>query len=91
MSPSSYSRIERGETTVNIDELPSIAQKLNVPIIELLPEILSMHSSNNNSTQSGIICGNIYNYNYYDKDSHIQHLNEKIQQLETKIKDFTKD
>ena len=80
MSPSSYARLERGETSLPFEDLSRIAQILNVPIHEFLPDTLTVHQTPQNSQHSGMNFGNIYNY--YDRTEYTKDLELKLKQLE---------
>jgi transcriptional regulator with XRE-family HTH domain len=78
-SKSSYSRYERGEQDIHFEDLTRISKILDVPIHEFLPETMTIHNENN-SHQSGLIFGNIYNY--YDRTEYTKELELKIKYLE---------
>lgn len=84
MSPSSYGRLERGESSASFEELIRISKSLGVQIHDLLPEIFSVHQNPTNSSQSGLIFGNIYN-NYYDRNEYAIELEAKIKLLEAQV------
>ncbi|MDX1903668.1 MAG: helix-turn-helix transcriptional regulator [Thermonemataceae bacterium] len=95
MSQSSYSRLERNDISVELEQILHFSKILQIPIQELLPEIIAI---NNNPSQNGqgFVMGNIYNY-YDDKKISLElekkvqendSLREKIQFLESKIKDL---
>lgn len=99
VSPSSYARIERNETSLEIDTIVNIAKTLQIPIQEFLPDTISVNNSSldNNQNAQSLVLGNIYNYNYSDKDlesemklkdKEIEFLKEKISLLETTIIDL---
>ncbi len=99
VSPSTYARIERNETSLEIDTIANIAKTLQIPIQEFLPDTISVSNSShqNNQNAQGLVLGNIYNYNYSDKDlesemkvkdKEIEFLKEKISLLETTITDL---
>jgi transcriptional regulator with XRE-family HTH domain len=96
ISPSSYGRIERNESSPDLDQLVQFSKTLNVPIQDFLPDTFSIHN-NHNGGQAGIIFGT---FNYYtDKNAEvvkmesenrllqleIAHLKEKISWLEEKL------
>ena len=82
ISASTYSRLERNETTIPFEELNRFSEVLNIPIQDFLPEILSIQNSHNGH---GVVFGNvIYNY-FYDKDTTIKELENKIQTLTNKL------
>jgi transcriptional regulator with XRE-family HTH domain len=85
MSTSAYSRLERGETSLSFDELPRVAMALGIGIQDLLPDTLTIHNANN-TNQSGLIFGNIYNYN--NSSDTIKELYDKIEALEVIIKEI---
>lgn len=75
MSSSAYSRLERGETSLGFEELPGVAQALGIGVQDLLPDTLTINNTNN-TNQSGLIFGNIYNY---------YHSSELVQELQAKL------
>jgi transcriptional regulator with XRE-family HTH domain len=87
MSGSAYSRLERGETSLSFEELPNVAKSLGLGVQDLLPDTLTIHNSNN-SHQSGLIFGNIYNY--HQSSDLIQELQEKINKLSEEIRQLKK-
>ena len=95
MSISAYQRLERSETFANYEQVMAFSKILEVPIQEFLPDTITLHNTNNQSEQGGMILGNIYNYNYFDKDTEIEklrlqliHKDEKITLLKTTITDL---
>lgn len=62
ISPSSYGRIERNESTTDLEQVVAFSKTLNVPIQEFLPDTFSIHN-NQPYGQGGLVFGNIYNYN----------------------------
>ncbi len=46
MSVSAYGRLERGETTIDINQLVKICDKLDVPIQDFLPDTITFHNHN---------------------------------------------
>jgi transcriptional regulator with XRE-family HTH domain len=89
MSPSAYARLERNETSAEIEKLCEMAEKLNVPIQDLLPETVSI---NNNSTNTGngggMIFGNQY---YYTHDlNELSKLSNLVLQLKEDIETLKK-
>jgi len=85
MSSSAYSRLERGETSVSFEELPAIANNLGIGVQDLLPDTLTINNTQN-TNQSGLIFGNIYNY--YSQDEEAKELKERIKNLENIIRDI---
>jgi transcriptional regulator with XRE-family HTH domain len=89
---STYSRYERNESQVDYPKLAKFAEKLNIPIHELLPETVSINNNgNDNSGQGGgMIFGNQY---FYFGDSvansaimqENKELKEKIVEMERKM------
>ena len=80
MSPSSYARLERGETSLPFEDLSRVAQVLNIPIYEFLPDTFTVHQSPHHSQHSGMNFGNVYNY--YDRTEYTKELELKLKQLE---------
>jgi transcriptional regulator with XRE-family HTH domain len=79
MTTSTYARLERGETSLSIEELPKIAERLGIGINELLPETITIHNGSHNH-QGGIVFGNINNF--YGGQEMLQELQERIRLLE---------
>ncbi len=87
-----YSRLERNETSIDLDQVVRFANIMEIPIQDFLPETITQNNTHNQNTQGGMggnILGNIYNY-FSDKDlaSENQSLKEKNTLLEGKIKDL---
>jgi transcriptional regulator with XRE-family HTH domain len=79
MSTSAYARMERGETSPELEQLPQFAEALDAPIQELLPETLTINNSHNQH-QGGVIVGNVYN-NYYDRNEYSKSLEVELEKL----------
>ncbi|TAG54096.1 MAG: XRE family transcriptional regulator [Cytophagales bacterium] len=63
ISPSTYARIERNESSPSIEELAKYAFALDVPLHEFLPDTVSVKNSNNSGQAgAGILFGNLYYY-----------------------------
>lgn len=90
VTPPTYSRLERNETSIDLDQVVNFSKKLEIPIQEFLPETISIYSKNQNSGQ-GFVLGNIYNY-YSDADlqKEKENLENKVKLLEDKIKNLEK-
>ena len=84
MPSSTYSRIERGETSVSLEELPAIATSLGIGVQDLLPETVSMsNNSQNNSGGMGMVLGTIIHNYYYGT--------EKVSELENKVSELSQE
>ena len=91
--PATYSRIERGETSVEIEEVLRFSKKLNVPIQEFLPETISINNTNNDgNSHIGLVIGDINHYSDKEnlhtielKDKEIEFLKRENQLLQDKI------
>jgi transcriptional regulator with XRE-family HTH domain len=93
LGKATYQELERGtrDKTVSFDELSDIAQKLNISIWELIPELPAVNNNHNQWTGGGIIFGTLI-YNASPDDS--QHalltenavLKEKIAGLEEQLR-----
>lgn len=92
MSTSAYNRLERGETSADMEQLIKISETLKVPIQELLPEVMNLHCHNQNS-QGGIVMGNFINYYYgitedklieenHQLKNEIENLKQKLETIE---------
>lgn len=67
VTPPTYSRLERNETSIDLDQVVRFAKTLDIPIQEFLPETISINNNGQQNAQ-GFVLGNIYTYNYSDKD-----------------------
>jgi transcriptional regulator with XRE-family HTH domain len=70
LSQSAYSRLERNESSVELDDLVRYAKTLNVPIQDFLPETMHIHYVNQGG-QGGpnLIMGD---FHYYGGDQEMQ-------------------
>ena len=85
MSQSTYSRLERNEAMLPFEDLTRVADKLKVPVQELLPEIFTVHN-NPSGHANGIVFNNIINNNYYSVDQTVVELQAKISELENQLR-----
>jgi transcriptional regulator with XRE-family HTH domain len=90
MSPSAYSRLERNQTKVTLEDLPRISDKLNVPIQDLLPEIFTVHN-NPSGGSTGVVFNQSIINNYYSTSETTKELETKIQALEKKLSELLKE
>lgn len=81
---STYSRIERNETSVELEKLAGFAEALQVPIQELLPETLAITTNNNNSSQGGGVNFGTINYHFYGTDE-LSRLKAENEELKKKL------
>lgn len=75
IATTTYSRLERNETSIDLEDLMAIAEKLEMPIQDFLPETITINS-NNQQGNIGLVIGNIYYYT--DKDSLIKDLEHRL-------------
>jgi transcriptional regulator with XRE-family HTH domain len=61
VSPATYSRLERNETSIELENIVQFARKVNIPIQDFLPETLSFTNTTENG-QGQFIFGNNYYY-----------------------------
>jgi transcriptional regulator with XRE-family HTH domain len=61
ISAATYSRLERNETSIELEKMIHMAKKLDIPIQDLLPETLSFTNTTENG-QGQFIFGNNYYY-----------------------------
>jgi transcriptional regulator with XRE-family HTH domain len=85
ISQSAYSRLERDETPVVLNELVRYAKTLNVPIQEFLPDTLNIQSVNDHGHGGpNIVMGDFHYYQNGDIESHkltIQILQKVLEKL----------
>lgn len=86
MSQSAYSRVERNEVSLDIEEVVNFSKKLEIPIQEFLPDTVSINNTNQHG--QGLMIGNIYNYNDRELAIENSNLKEKITLLEKRIADL---
>lgn len=93
LTPSTYGRYERNETSIDIEQLSSFSKTLDVPIHEFLPETFQINNTPNYS-QGGLVFGN---FNYYANDTdairelqkEIEYLKRENELLRSEIKTYT--
>jgi transcriptional regulator with XRE-family HTH domain len=86
ISQSAYSRMERGDVSLPLEDLARYADRLGLPLQELLPETMTI--SNHQGNGSNVVFCN--QYNYYGESEHskvIQQLQEKIEKLEALLRE----
>jgi transcriptional regulator with XRE-family HTH domain len=102
VSSSTYSRLERNESAVDLEQIVGFSKTLQIPIQEFLPDTFSINSSSqqNQNSHIGLVIGNVTHYSNRDeliknletkveaKDQENQFLKEKISLLETTITDL---
>lgn len=82
-SNSAYGRLERGETSVEMEQVVKFAKKLNLSFQDFLPETIAFNNNSENG-QVGFVMGNFYSYGHQETAQENQALREKIQLLEEK-------
>jgi len=81
VSPSTYSRLERNETSVDFDQLSQFSKTLNIPIQDFLPDTISVDSHHN--TQGGVVFGN---YHYYSNpNAQLATINQEFENLKIQL------
>ncbi len=98
VSSATYSRMERSETSVELEQIVQFANLLGIPPQEFLPHNMTVNGYNHSQKgQVGVVIGNVYhNLNETDivkelqheielKDKEIQFMSEKIKLLENQI------
>lgn len=71
VSTSTYARIERNESSIELDQITNFSKILNIPIQEFLPDTITINNDNQNG-HIGLVMGNIYNYSYSDQELKFQ-------------------
>ncbi len=94
-----YSRLERNEGVVNLEQVVSFSKTLEIPVQEFFPETLNISSNNtlNQNGYIGLVVGNIYNYSdkelsqaLLNKDAEIQALKVKLASAERELENLKK-
>ena len=89
VSTSTYSRLERNETSTALEQAVNFTNILQLPIQDFLPDTMSINHTNNQNGQVGFVIGNYYSYgNDQETAKKNQELEEKVKLLETRIKDL---
>ncbi len=102
VSSSTYSRLERNESAVDLEQIVGFSKTLQIPVQEFLPDTFSINSSSqqNQNSHIGLVIGNVTHYSNRDeiiknletkveaKDQENQFLKEKISLLETSLTDL---
>lgn len=89
LSQSAYSRLERNETSLEIEQIVNIAKILQVPVQDFLPETFAIHSNNDNN-QVGFVIGTYDSYGDAELAKENEFLKEKITLLEREIENLKK-
>ncbi len=87
--PATYSRIERGVTSVDLEDVMRFSKNLDIPIQEFLPETINFNHSNNENGTVGLLIGNFYHYN--DVNSQVLQLQNEIEKLNLRIEFLEKE
>jgi transcriptional regulator with XRE-family HTH domain len=87
ISVPTYQRIERNETSIELDKLVSFSNTLNIPIQEFLPDTLAINQ-NGNSGKGQVVFGN--SYHYYTNDIEKSLPFEMLIEMQKKIEHLTK-
>lgn len=85
MSVSAYARIEKNVVSPTIEDLLRYSEKLEIPIQDLLPETISIHSNSQNSHGGGVILGTSINNYYYGTDKIIEIKDKENQKLQKEL------
>jgi len=89
VSQSVYSRLERNESSADLEQLVNFSKTLQIPIQDFLPEILSFNSNNqNNHNGQGLVLGNVYYYADKSLEQENAFLKEKNALLEREIQNL---
>lgn len=95
VSTSAYARLERGETSAEMEQLAFFAKKLDIPFNDLLPENIKVENKENTSGQVGFVMGNFYSYGEAKTGEELEkvklentHLKEKNELLQKRIEDL---
>ncbi len=89
MSVAGYAQIERNETDVKYSRLEQIAEKLEIPVADLITfgdkGSYSIHSFNVHTPTNGIVTGQITNFHHSNDLQQIKHDIEKLQLINEKM------
>ena len=89
VSTSTYSRLERNETSAALEQAVNFANILQLPIQDFLPDTMAINHQNNQNGQVGFVIGNYYSYgNDQETAKKNQELEEKVKLLEARINDL---
>ena len=89
VSPATYSRLERNETSIDLEQVTFFAKMLEIPIQEFLPETVSINGQNERGN-IGLVMGSIYNYGDDKLAQENEFLKEKIKFLEAENENLKK-
>lgn len=87
VSSATYSRLERNDTSVSMDQLLSFSKTLDIPIQDFLPEIFSINNHNNENGQVGFVIGDVHYY-YYTHDHALKELQDRLEQRENELREL---
>lgn len=92
VTPATYSRLERNETSIGLEQVLNFSHKLQIPIQEFLPETVSINNNHHQNGHIGLFMGNIYNYSDQKiakelelKDKEITYLKREVENLKEMI------
>lgn len=84
LTPSAYSKIERGETRIDIDRIRQIAKALETEVMDFFEDetiIVTHGDSNNSDSATGVIIHSPYNTSCESRKEMVEHLKEEITTL----------
>lgn len=88
MAEATYSRYERNETQIDMENLTKVSELLNVPIQEFFPETFHIYTTNSGNGQAGLVMGN---YVYYGVEESAKHLLEENKKLKKQNEELKKE
>lgn len=90
ISTSAYARMERGETSAELNDLNHFATALKIPLHSLLPNTLTVNNKSDSLHNGGIIVNSLVNFNFYSSDASVINLQEQIQKLNLELELYKK-
>lgn len=77
VSSPTYSRLERNEASVDLEQVVNFSKILQVPVQEFLPETITING-NNQSGQIGLVIGNVNHYSDREQTNQIEKLHLQL-------------
>jgi len=84
VSAPTYSRLERNENSVDLDQVVNFSKILKVPVQEFLPETITINGNNQNG-QIGLVIGSVNHYSDKDTVHQIEKLQIKLTEKDKEI------
>lgn len=90
ISQSAYSRIERNETPITVDELIRVSKTLNVPLQEFLPDSISIQNVNERGHGGPNLIMGDFHYHHTEESKHQEVIIELLRKMLDRLEESGK-